>query len=167
MLANVRAFCGRSSGSSSRSLRAGRGMSAATRKRCIDPAVIFEAARAHLAQPELFKYREDLKGSVDPEKIEEHTALLLAVRSQTGEQALTQSAARDGFMHLAVQNEQSWNLGPNAGKWAAKAARRLRCMLRDVGQALIKERRNTTCSKPWLQPFWDVARSTPSPVTLL
>ena len=136
-------------------------MSAPMRRRCKDPAVVFEAARAHLVRPEDSKYREELEGNVHPERVEVHTALLLAVRSHTGEQALTQSVAQQGFLQLAVLNEESWNLGPAARKWSVKAAKRLRCMLRDVSQALIKERRNNMCTKPWLQPFWDDASRTP------
>ena len=129
------------------------------RKRCHSDSIVFDAVRMHIKRPDSLKYRESLDGPCLPPLIVEHTQLLLQLRASTRE-ALIQKSAEEGFMQLAVANEAmpNWHLGSKAGKWAEKAARKLRAMLRDVSQALHKERtRHATCTKAWLQPFWDAA----------
>ena len=151
-------YAGRSSGSSAPSSMVKK--NAAKRKRCRADGLVFDACRAHVLKPDSLKYRESLAGPCLPALLQENTAMLLAVRAATGEVPLVQKTAQEGFMRLATVNEEMpyWHLGAKAAKWSERSAKKLRAMLRDVSQSLHKEKsRYKSCTKPWLQPFWDAA----------
>ena len=77
---------------------------------------------------------------------------------------MTQAACSAASEQAAKHKEMSWHLGPKAKKWAAKASKRVRAMLRDVSQALIKDKRGGECQHSWLLPFWnELEEAKPAP----
>ena len=127
----------------------------AARTRHKDPAAIAAAIVKRVAQPDDMKYREELDGPVDPQAIKKHTALVQDLLAVTMGKAMTQGACSAAYLQVATLKEAEWHLGCKAKKWAGKASKRTRAMLRDVTQALIKARRAGECPHSWLQPFWD------------
>ena len=127
----------------------------ALRTRHKDPDAIAAAIIKHLAQPDDFKYREDLDGPIDPKAIKKHTALAMDLQAATKGKAMTQGACSAAYLQVANLKEAEWHLGCKAQKWAGKASKRTRAMLRDISQALIKARRAGECPHSWLQPFFD------------
>ena len=122
-----------------------------SRKRCTDPDVVLEVLLKHVASPDAFKYRVDLDGPTDAKELSAHSALLLALRSAT-KAPLTQTACESALSTVASKNESTWHLGRSQHKWAAKASRRLRAMIRDIDQGLVKARTRTHHPE-WLVPF--------------
>eukprot|EP00969_Alexandrium_andersonii_P333938 14757934-Alexandrium_andersonii.AAC.2 len=55
---------------------------------------------------------------------------------------------------MLASESPGWNLGPEVDSWASTIAKRLRAMVRDVSQALLKgKKRNGKPLPEWLVPF--------------
>ena len=109
------------------------------RPRCKDVDAVLDILTRHISKPDSLVYRESLTGPSDPLSLKMHSELLRELRAgpcQDG--SLTQNCAMEAFAKLAKMNEQQWRLAHAAKAFAVSAAKMLRAMLRDYGQAILK-----------------------------
>ena len=126
------------------------------RQRCRDEEAVLEALIPFML-PDNLLYRETVSsGRLDATKISVHEKMLLKLRAgPCAEGNLNQKLAYNVMLRLVRLREPEWFLGAQEHEsWARSRALRLRAMMRDVDQAVIKARsRPATVAAPWLQPF--------------
>ena len=131
------------------------------RARCKDDETIYNVIKDYADLFPRVSYRTELdKGTVKHAAIEANTKLLVGIRSAIPH-ALAQVPCVAALTRLASEREDEWNLGPERDAWAFTRAKRLRCMLRDVQQNVLKWQARSQAvagqAPDWLSPFLDAA----------
>ena len=123
------------------------------RPRAMDVEPILAVLQRWVATPGQLRYRETVRGCLQPAILESHVGLITALRAGPCQQgALPQSAVEAAFQRLAASREGDWHLGAQQAAYAKSAAAMVRAMLRDVGQSLGKAAARGTEPK-WLAAF--------------
>ena len=126
------------------------------RKFLHDPEPLVSVIAQHLDSPLSVRYREKItKGAADPERIKASTPLLLALR-RVSPLPITHRAAVQALQAVAEARQGEWKMKPDeVDDWANALARRLRAMLRDIQQAMLKIRAGHSKCPAWARPFVD------------
>ena len=131
------------------------------RQRCRDADGVFEVLRKYVKLPSDVQYREELAGKADTTELVKHAEMLNTLMlGPCPNGSLTQKAAADAFGKLAEEREE-WHLGADTPDFVARASRRLRSMMRDAQQALLKARAKGTCTN-WVKVFLSAHDADPS-----
>ena len=112
-------------------------------------AAILQVLREHVLVPGELLYRETMNGKVDVPKIDANRDFMISFRKHAPH--MNQLRLTSLLVTLASEREATWHLSEEARGWAAATAKRIRAMLRDIAQNLLKY----VHTKPpsWLAPF--------------
>ena len=123
----------------------------------LDSKAVEDFLVEHLPLPGAIQYRSDVDaGGVDPKQITLHAELLLGLRQFKNHFA--QKWLAKVLSSVADRKESDWNLADEQAEWATETSKRLRAMLRDISQGLVKlkaKQKSGNDGKPaqWLKPF--------------
>ena len=135
------------------------------RKRCADGAAVFAVVRQFIKRPNDVQYRSVMEGSVDSDRLLKHRDLLLALRrGPCPNGSITAKAAKECATLLAGDHPD-WCLGHEAKDFISTFAGRLRAMLRDVQQAMLKTKGRTSMPGWLTQLLGDASTSAASAAT--
>ena len=106
-------------------------------------------------------YRENVHGApVDPNELTKYAGLLNDLR-RVDNGVFPKVPFKQVVLGFANSMESKWKLCNEKEKWASQTANKLRAMLRDVQQALVKKEYNAktaataTPTKSWISQFMD------------
>ena len=98
--------------------------------------------------PTQISYRDALNGTMKSDDIKPHQTLLIALRGVAA--SFAQSTLELAIHEVAVSKAKDWNMqGADASQFACDTSRRLRAMLRDISQTLVKNQQ----VPDWAQPY--------------
>ena len=111
-----------------------------------------DVLRQHAGRPGEIMYRSTMAGRLESTLIEKHSLLLRLLReSQTH---IAQSVLEAEFYGLAEECESEWHLASEKKAYAETSSRRVRAMLRDISQNLMKYKGRAREAHPsWLREF--------------
>ena len=105
-----------------------------------DAALLQDILARYLETPETLDYSTDVAGaSVDADVLKKHKGLILElVDTYYKKGGLVHSVAQEALAALAKSREGEWALSKDIGDWSEDTAKMIRCMLRQVSNALSR-----------------------------
>ena len=101
---------------------------------------LFEVFKKHRTTSEQFNYREGYEGTRDETALEEQEDLIADARCLYPNGSVTQTEAENNLNKLALESEEKWHLADERPQWAKSGGLRFRAMMRDVQQAILKQK---------------------------
>ena len=107
----------------------------------------------HILDATLFDYRENIDGTnIKPVEIKRYTPLLLALRSLSTYIKKTENVK--ALCKKAIKEEDNWHLAAERDGWVNSQDKRIRSMMRDVAQHVMKAKtRRHKAAPDWVVPF--------------
>ena len=127
----------------------------ATRVHGSDAEKLKQVLEPHVTSSVRYSYRENVgSGPMNTDILTKNFDLLAAALKEYPNGSVVQTAGIVAFTALAKANDEKWHLGPEIESWACSQSKRFRSMLRDLGQQILKVKKNPTRKAPnWLLPF--------------
>ena len=111
--------------------------------------------KEYFSTPDDLDYREEYAGIMSIEKLKKHKELIKALRKgPCPNGSIVQKTATTAMIELCRSKEESWHLATELEIRAASLAKKVRAMMRDVQQAVVKARGKA--APEWLQHLLDL-----------